>query len=365
MPELKVAQNPGPAFDDPLHLGSSLDALIEVVQGLGRAKTLARILAGGGGLDALAPLGARWRTRIAERGLLPPLEAGEAQRAADGTTKFLIHLEDGEAVESVLIPSGERTTLCVSSQVGCARACDFCRTGMMGLLRNLNAREILSQVFQGRRLAEDLGMPPLRNLVFMGMGEPLDNLKAVQRATENLIHPSFFGWSPRHITLSTVGSSPERIRSLARFPGRLAWSVHAADDVLRRRLVPTTRHTMMELAEAFVDAFENRSDSLFVEMALMDGLNDSPEHARQLVELLAPLPGKVRVNLLPMNPIPERAFRPSTADAVAAFADEIRGAELICTLRRARGDEKNAACGQLATARRAQSNPRASRSSSS
>ena len=207
--------------------------------------------------------------------------------ASDGTQKLLLRLEDGLAVECVLIPmvGGKTTSLCISSQVGCSRGCTFCSTGTMGLLRNLRAEEILAQVWLALRTIRQRRLPPLVNVVFMGMGEPLNNLDEVRRAVELLVHPKAFALSARCVCVSTVGPSPAHIRRAAEaLPCRLAWSVHAADDALRKTLVPTTRHSMGELRDAFLASLATkpaRLRGLVVELALLEGVNDSPAHAEQ------------------------------------------------------------------------------------
>jgi 23S rRNA (adenine2503-C2)-methyltransferase len=356
MPKMPVLQNGGvpPASPAdpralPSALGMDFSHLEAILEGKGRAKKLAGMLAAGDDPLASKELGARWREKARRTWNLEGPIASEPVVAKDGTVKFLIHLSDKRAVETVIIPGRNRSTLCVSSQVGCARGCVFCQTATMGLVRNLSCEEILGQVVWARRVAKARGMPPLRNLVFMGMGEALDNLAAVNQAAANLVHPHFFAWAPRHLTLSTVGTSPERIAALRDFPGKIAWSLHAGSDELRQNLVPTTRHSVRALAAAFAEVCRVRGDSLFVEIALLRGINDGPSHAKAVIEVLQDLPSPLRVNLLPMNPIPDRDFGPASPEAVAAFAALIRKAGMICTLRRGRGDDENAACGQLAT----------------
>jgi 23S rRNA (adenine2503-C2)-methyltransferase len=245
-----------------------------------------------------------------------------------GTRKYVFATHDGFSVETVAIPNPSRTTLCVSSQVGCARRCGFCVTGAMGLRRSLSAAEILAQV-------PDLeGLAPLRNIVFMGMGEPLDNARAVRAAIDGFIAR---GIAPRHITVSTIGPSPERLREACSWPGRLAWSLHSARADVRRRLVPGS-HNLEALRAAIVG-------EVFVEVVLLDGINDSDADARHLAQFLAPL--QARVNLLPMNPwdTPYRA-----SPRAQAFKQVVMDAGYFCSVRRARGDVAMAACGQLGRA---------------
>jgi 23S rRNA (adenine2503-C2)-methyltransferase len=269
----------------------------------------------------------------------PPLAIAARSVSADGTQKLALRLTDGLEVETVLIPTGRRTTVCVSTQVGCARACVFCVTATMGRVRDLIAAEIVDQVLLARSEARAAALPPVTNVVLMGMGEPLDNLEATRRAVDIITHPRALGLAPGRVTLSTVGTSPRAIRALAGMRAELAWSVHAAGDELRRRLVPTTRHTMVELR----DAFRDLARPLFVEVALIDGVNDGEGEARALAELLAPLE-EVRINLLPLNHGRDGL---SPSGRGARFQEILRGSGYFCMVRKARGADANAACGQL------------------
>jgi 23S rRNA (adenine2503-C2)-methyltransferase len=344
--------------------------LAETLGGRGRARAVWEVLRRGDDPFCEADgrmLTPRTRALLAER-VAPPAGRVSAEVAsACGTTKLLLTLADGRDVETVLIPRDRfqrgqpgrgtpaYTTLCVSSQVGCGRACAFCATGAMGLLRSLSADEILQQVHAAVRVAAARGLPPVRNVVYMGMGEPADNLHAVSASVEAVVDPFGFNLARRHVCVSTVGPSPAAIRALSPLPARLAWSAHAADDALRRALVPTTRHRMTDLRDAFGEALAARgtNDHLMVECTLIDGVNDALCHADALAALLAPLPGATRVNLIPYNlnvglgPY-GAGFRPARPEAVAAFQRRIIDAGVICTVRAARGDGEAAACGQLA-----------------
>ena len=218
--------------------------------------------------------------------------------SACGTRKLLIALQDGLQVEAVLIPSEEhskskrrRTTLCVSSQVGCARGCIFCATGKLGLTRNLPAAEILLQLFLATQVARQAGLPAVTNVVFMGEGEPLNNLRQVAKAAQVMHDPRAFALSPRRVTVSTVAPSVSHIQRLATLECALAWSLHAADDSIRRRLVPTQTDHVEHLRDAFVKALAQRGPGhhLFVEVTLLKGINDSNDDAFKLVRLLEPL----------------------------------------------------------------------------
>lgn len=254
---------------------------------------------------------------------------------------------EGRSAEVVVIPNRlGRSTVCVSSQVGCRRGCVFCATGLMPKPQNLSADEIELQVTWAHLLVAQHGLPPLRNVVFMGMGEPLDNPRAVEQALARLIAPKAWALAPRHLTVSTVAPSPTAVRAAVGWPGRLAWSLHAAQDEVRRALVPTTRHSVAELAAAFSQVVERRNQPLFVEITLIDGLNDSEPAARAAVDLFQGFSREVRFNLLPVNP-GVGPWRPSPAERVDRFRQQLADAGYRTTVRKARGAELYAACGQL------------------
>ncbi|CAM9637367.1 unnamed protein product [Choristocarpus tenellus] len=335
---------------------SSLEGLGELLGGVGRAKMVWKALSqgrdpldSGESSNLLTP-----KTEEVLRGTFKDMPWKVVREAASpcGTRKLLLKLEDGLEAETVIIPdvAGTRSTVCVSSQIGCARACQFCMTGKMGFIRNLTTAEILAQVYFSRRCVREHQMPTLSNVVFMGMGEPLSNQQAVQTTLERLIDPHMFAVAKKKISVSTVGPSPEAIRLMGAMPARLAWSVHAATDNVRRYLVPTTRHTMVELRDAFSDVFKGRGrEHLFVEVALIQGVNDSEEMAHELADLLRPLPTRASINLLPLNDIGHPTFKASTPEAVRAFQDVLVQEGYIATIRSARGTSESAACGQLAT----------------
>jgi 23S rRNA (adenine2503-C2)-methyltransferase len=271
--------------------------------------------------------------------------------ASDGTEKLLLELADGETVETVLIPDGERMTLCVSSQVGCPVACVFCASGLDGVRRNLRVGEIVEQVLHARDrlVARDFGHPPARitNLVVMGLGEPMLNLRAVTAALDRISDPEGIGLGARRVTVSTSGL-PDRMRQFAdtqRAYG-LAVSLHAADDALRRQLVPTARASVAEIVDAARSFFTTKGREVTFEVVLLAGVNDRPRDADALVRALAGLP--CTVNLIPWNPVDriEGLARPSEA-AVDLFAESLRRGSLNVTVRRQRGADRSAACGQL------------------
>jgi 23S rRNA (adenine2503-C2)-methyltransferase len=216
----------------------------------------------------------------------------------------------------------------------------------MGLERGLTAGEIVGQVLLATREVLAAHLPAIRNVVFMGMGEPLDNLDAVRTSIAVLCAPSGFALGPTHITLSTVGTTPAAILATRDLPVQLAWSLHAVDDTLRLRLVPTMRHSTEALRQAFLDRLSETGGSLFVEMTLMDGVNDALHHADELTLFLAPFSPSVRVNLLPMNAGRE-GLRASPEPRVVAFRQRLRDRGVFCAIRRPRGVEASAACGQL------------------
>ena len=275
-----------------------------------------------------------------------------------GTRKLLIRLEDGHQVECVAIPTwaedlsrdgGNRTTVCVSTQVGCARGCGFCMTATMGLKRSLSAEEIVVQVIGAASAANCARLPPVRNVVYMGMGEPLDALPAVRQSLAVLTDPHALGLGPRHMTVSTVGTSPQAIRAAADLPALIAWSLHAVDDDLRRQLIPTAKHSVRSLRDAFASIVPEKRH-LLVEMTLMEGINDSLEHAQELHDFLAPLERRVRVNLIAMNP-GRTEFRPASATRMEQWRAFLLDHGMFCTVRRPRGREAVAACGQLVQVR--------------
>jgi 23S rRNA (adenine2503-C2)-methyltransferase len=292
------------------------------------------------GFEAMSDLPQRLRTALAERFELPRLEVAARQQSSDGTQKFLFRLRDGQAIETVAIPEGDRLTLCVSSQAGCALQCAFCATGAMGFSRNLEPFEIAGQV---RELL--LLDPPLRatNIVFMGMGEPLMNWKSVDVALTILNAPHGFGIGARHVTVSTVGVLPG-IEALAARPEqfRLAISIHAPGDELRRSLMPV--NVKYPLATV-VDAAKRFDRRVTFEYVMLGGVNDRPEHAVQLAALAREC--RAFVNLIPLHPGGAGAFTPTPAAEIQGFARQLKRAGIEVAVRRSRGTDIAAACGQL------------------
>lgn len=285
------------------------------------------------------------RARLTE--LLPSALqlAAESVSDAGDTVKYLWRLADGDAVETVLMAYPDRVTVCVSTQAGCAMACDFCATGQAGFRRHLTTGEIVEQVIRARRRAAADGRR-LGNVVFMGMGEPLANYDNVWRAVERL-HDDL-GISARHLTISTVGIVPG-IRRLAgeRLPVNLAVSLHAANDELRDRLVPINkRYPLAVLAEACRGYLAAKGRRLSFEWALIDGVNDRPSDAVELAAYARPL--AAHVNLIPLNPTPGFGVPGTPPDRVRAVRDHLVALGVNATVRRNRGTDIDAACGQLA-----------------
>ena len=284
--------------------------------------------------------------------------------SADGTIKWLFDVGGGNVVESVFIPEDDRGTLCVSSQAGCAVGCRFCSTGHQGFSRNLTSGEIVAQLWHAEhRLRERLGLAggerarrsdgaPLRavdNVVMMGMGEPLQNYAALVPALRTMLDDHAYGLSRRRVTVSTSGVVPMIDRLRADCPVALAVSLHASDDALRDSLVPLNRkYPIAELLDAcvrYLDAAPR--DFITFEYCMLDGVNDSDEQARALVRLLR---GRVpcKLNLIPFNPFPASGLARSPRERVVAFARVLQDAGIVTTIRRTRGDDIDAACGQLA-----------------
>ena len=294
---------------------------------------------------AMTDLPAELREALAERFDTRALEVASVERSSDGTMKAALSTRDGAVLEAVAIPEDDRTTLCVSTQVGCPLACSFCATGALGLERNLSAAEIVDQLCRMRELLPERR---ITNVVFMGMGEPLLNLPAVVEAIRTLLHNKGFAMAPRRVTVSTSGVVPRIADLLAAVPVNLAVSLHATTDEVRDVLVPLNkRFPLAALLGALREIPQlSRRHPVFVEYTLMEGVNDSVEDARRLVKLLRGLPAKV--NLIPMNAHEDAPYRPPTPEVASRFMGELVKGGLVATLRRSRGADIDAACGQLA-----------------
>lgn len=300
--------------------------------------------------EEMTNLGHSERIRLAELSVITEPVLAEVRRdAEDGTEKLLFRLDDGETVESVLIPDENRLTLCLSTQVGCTLDCTFCLTGTMGLKRNLKAHEIVDQVLGARAHAGP--ERPITNLVFMGMGEPLANLAAVCEAIERLTAPWGLGYSPRRITVSTSGLVPQMEQLGAfRHTVNLAISLNATTDVVRDRVMGTINRkypltALLEACRAYPLPPRRR---IFFEYVLLAGVNDTPADARRLVALLHGI--RCKVNLIPFNPWPGAPFERPTDAAVAAFQSILLDAHFSAFVRKSKGRQILAACGQLRSA---------------
>ena len=300
-------------------------------------------------ISAMTDLGVALRQRLTEIAEIRLPEIIREQRSADGTVKWLIGLQDGNAVEAVYIPEPKRGTLCVSSQVGCVLKCSFCSTGAQGFARNLTGSEIIGQVWLAATALghERNGRRRITNVVMMGMGEPLLNFDAVVPALSLMRNDLGFGLAARRVTLSTAGLVPGIYRLREAIDVALAVSLHAPVDDLRTELVPLNRkYPIAELMQACRDyVSEKHKRSVTFEYTLIDGVNDHPEHARKLVKLLRTVPGKL--NLIPFNPYPGTRYRCSGADRIAEFQEIVMRGKLIATVRKTRGEDIDAACGQL------------------
>jgi 23S rRNA (adenine2503-C2)-methyltransferase len=285
---------------------------------------------------------------------LPVLSQHES---ADGTIKWLFDVGGGDAVESVFIPEDDRGTLCISSQAGCAVGCRFCSTGHQGFSRNLSTGEILAQLWFAehflRRHLQTNGERVISNVVMMGMGEPLQNYAALVPALRVMLDDHGYGLSRRRVTVSTSGVVPMMDRLGEDCPVALAVSLHAPNDELRDKLVPLNRkYPIAELLDACNRYLEHAPrDFITFEYCMLDGVNDQPEHARQLADLVQRHRGRgvsCKLNLIPFNPFPASGLVRSPQQSVLAFAKILSDAGIVTTVRKTRGDDIDAACGQLA-----------------
>jgi 23S rRNA (adenine2503-C2)-methyltransferase len=343
-----------------------LDGLATYCEGLGekrfRAQQLFRWLHQRGEADftRMSDLARSLRDKLATQAEVRAPALLSEQASADGTIKWLFDVGQGNAVETVFIPEAERGTLCVSSQAGCAVGCRFCSTGHQGFSRNLGTAEIVGQLwFAERRLRERLALPEgeraISNVVMMGMGEPLQNYAALLPALRVMLDDHGWGLSRRRVTVSTSGVVPMIDRLRADCPVALAVSLHAPNDALRDQLVPLNRkYPLAELLEAcnrYLEAAPR--DFITLEYCMLHELNDTPELAQQLVRLVRGLEGdapglRCKLNLIPFNPFPASGLQRSSPLRIAAFAQLLRDAGIVTTVRKTRGDDIAAACGQLA-----------------
>ena len=289
------------------------------------------------------------RNRLSAEWSTHALDVASVQKSTDGTRKFALRANDGAVIEAVLIPEERRSTLCVSTQVGCALACSFCATGALGFTRNLTTAEIVDQVCHAQsQLDSDGESERVTNIVFMGMGEPLLNLPNVRSAISIFTNPKAFAVAPRRVTVSTAGLVPKIPELLDIGPLNLAVSLHATTDDVRDELVPLNKKFPLDvlLGTLRESPLVNRRRPVFFEYTLMDGVNDSVADARRLPKLLRDIPCKL--NVIPMNPHSDSAYQPPSDEAIDRFTSEVHAGGLRVTLRRDRGRDIDAACGQLA-----------------
>ena len=296
--------------------------------------------------DAMTDLSKALRAKLSELCEVRLPEVIFDQRSADGTRKWLLRLDGGNAIETVFIPEPNRGTLCVSSQVGCALECSFCSTATQGFNRNLTIAEIIGQLrFAVSALAEE--GRKVTNVVFMGMGEPLLNFNNVVAAASLMVDDHAYGLSKRRVTISTSGVVPALYRLAEATDVSLAVSLHAPNDEQRDQLVPINKkYPIAELLPACRNYLGNNPHRRITwEYVMLDGVNDQDEHARQLARLLAGIPSKI--NLIPFNPFPGSRYRRSSPERIQRFARILQQAGYVTTTRRTRGDDIDGACGQL------------------
>ncbi|ABE49891.1 23S rRNA (adenine(2503)-C(2))-methyltransferase RlmN [Methylobacillus flagellatus] len=331
-------------------------ALAEYFQGIGekpfRAKQMMRWMHHFGVSDfgEMTDIAKALREKLAKEAVVAPPSVHLEQISEDGTRKWLIDVGAGNGVETVFIPEDDRGTLCVSSQVGCALDCTFCSTGRQGFNRNLSVSEIIGQLWVANKA---LGRDPkgdriISNVVMMGMGEPLANFDNVVAAMNIMLDDSAYGLSRRRVTLSTSGMVPAMDRLREECPVALAVSLHAPNDALRDEIVPINRKYPIAQLMAACQRYLEKAPRDFVtfEYVMLDGVNDTAEHARQLLNIVQDVPCKF--NLIPFNPFPNSGYDTSKPDNIRRFRDILMQAGYVVTTRKTRGEDIDAACGQLA-----------------
>jgi 23S rRNA (adenine2503-C2)-methyltransferase len=300
--------------------------------------------------DAMTDIAKSLREKLKAMAVVMPPAVVSDRISDDGTRKFLIDVGGGNAVETVFIPEDDRGTLCVSTQAGCALDCSFCSTGKQGFNRNLTVAEIIGQLWLANRAlgADPKGERIISNVVLMGMGEPLANFENTVKALRLMLDDNAYGLSRRRVTVSTSGLVPVMDRLRDECPVALAVSLHAPNDALRDELVPINqKYPLVELMAACRRYLEKAPrDFVTFEYVMLDGVNDSDAHARQLLALTRDVPCKF--NLIPFNPFPGSPYLRSKADRIRRFAGILMDAGVVTTTRKTRGDDIDAACGQLA-----------------
>ena len=305
--------------------------------------------------SAMSDLAQSLRNKLKQQATIASPPVLSQHESADGTIKWLFDVGDGNAIETVFIPETDRATLCISSQAGCAVGCRFCSTGHQGFSRNLTTGEIIAQLWYAEHfLRKHLHRPDrvISNVVLMGMGEPLQNYAAVLPALKTMLDDHAYGLSRRRVTVSTSGVVPRIDRLAQDCPVALAVSLHASNDALRDSLVPLNKkYPLAELMQACQRYLQYAPrDFITFEYVMLDGINDQPQHARELIALVRNSgPGAwCKFNLIPFNPFPDSGLHRSRPETVDAFARLLNEAGLVTTVRKLRGDDIDAACGQLA-----------------
>jgi len=317
-----------------------------------RAKQVLRWIykVGESDFDAMSDLAISLRVKLKELACVQAPKVMREETASDGTLKWLLDMGTGNAVETVFIPEESRGTLCVSTQAGCALDCSFCSTGKQGFNRNLSTAEIIGQVWwanhQLGKTAE--GLWPITNVVLMGMGEPLLNFESTVCALRLMLDDNAYGLSRRRVTVSTSGIVPAMDKLRDECPVALAVSLHAPNDALRNELVPINQKYPLSELMAACQRYLKKAPRDFItfEYVMLAGVNDSLQQARELLQLVRDVPCKV--NLIPFNPFPQAPYKRSEMGAVMRFRDVLMQAGLVTTIRKVRGDDIAAACGQLA-----------------
>jgi 23S rRNA (adenine2503-C2)-methyltransferase len=300
--------------------------------------------------QAMTNISKSLREKLAEIAEISLPQVIYEKAAKDGTYKWLLRLNDGNCIETVFIPEKTRGTLCISSQVGCILNCDFCSTGKQGFSRNLSTAEIISQLWIAvRKLSKTNGLHDhsVTNVVMMGMGEPLLNFDNVLPALRLMLEDFAYGLSKRRVTVSTAGVIPAMHQLREATDVALAVSLHAPNDELRNQIVPLNKkYPLKELMAVCRDYFkDDNRRSITMEYVMLAGVNDTPEHARQLIKILNGV--RAKMNLIPFNPFPHTPYQRSDDQTIARFRDILMKAGLNTTVRRTRGDDIDAACGQL------------------
>ncbi len=301
-------------------------------------------------IHAMSNISKTFREKIAEIAEIRPPEIAYESTSADGTHKWVLRLTDGNCIETVFIPEKTRGTLCVSSQVGCTLNCDFCSTGKQGFNRNMTTAEIIGQLWVAvRGLSKNTGIHDhgVTNVVMMGMGEPLLNFDNVVSAMNIMLDDFGYGLSKRRVTLSTAGVIPAMVELRKVSDVALAVSLHAPNDELRNILVPLNKkYPLKDLMQVCKDYFkEDKRRYVTMEYVMLEGVNDSPLHARQLIRLLEGV--RAKVNLIPFNPFPNTLYKRSSAETIDRFRETLMNAGINAITRKTRGDAIDAACGQL------------------